>query len=341
MRHAAVTFAEQVRSLVDEGHAWDVFFCTDMLNLAEFIGLVPETIARLPRVVFFHENQLTYPSRLPECQEDRLQRDEHFAFTNFTSALAATEIWFNSSFHCEEFLNALPVWLKRFPDHQPIDSAGVIAEKARVLPPGIDVGVSSIRAEHDGPLRILWNARWEHDKNPDLFFAALYELKNRSCDFRLNMLGESFTKSPTCFSEARDRLSTQIEHWGFVESRDAYLQILRQSDVVVSTATHEFFGLAVLEAVACGCLPVLPSRLSYPEIFAGHPELFYNTVKPSDESLEYLLLADHLETLIHRPSFEELRNANSSELVAIGNRYSIDRTSTSLDEVLNEIQARE
>ena len=35
---------------------------------------------------------------------------------------------------------------------------------------------------------------------------------------------------------------------------------------MLSTARHEFFGIAVAEALRAGCLPWLPARLSYPEL---------------------------------------------------------------------------
>ena len=47
------------------------------------------------------------------------------------------------------------------------------------------------------------------------------------------------------FAEARDRLSDHVVNYGYLESRGDYLQALADADVVVSTALHEFFGVAM------------------------------------------------------------------------------------------------
>ncbi len=115
MRHAPITFARQCLDRAEAGQSWDVLFCSDMLNLAEFLGLAAAHVRELPVVAYFHENQLTYPVR------DEHQRDLHFAFTNITTAEAATQVWFNSAFHRDEFLGAIPGLLKRMPDYAPLD----------------------------------------------------------------------------------------------------------------------------------------------------------------------------------------------------------------------------
>jgi len=274
MRHSAITFADQIDKLMKNGRRWDLLFCSDMLNLAEFVALAPQEIACLPRVVYFHENQLTYPVQV------EAERDCHFAMTNLTSALAADAVWFNSHFHMDSFLEALERFLKSMPDHQPLRAVEQIREKSSVHPPGI-AGLASRGNRKPGPLRILWAARWEHDKNPEDFFKAIRILRDRGVRFRLSVIGQSFREQPPVFARASHDFRDLIDHWGYQQSRKDYVEVLREADLVVSTARHEFFGIGLLEAVAAGSYPIVPDRLSYPEILGrgrieGTEQFFYD-----------------------------------------------------------------
>ena len=261
MRHAAITFAAQLNQPPYQAQAWEVIWCSDMLNLPEFIGLAPRALRELPKVVYFHENQLTYPVR----QES--ERDLHFAFTNFSSCLAADRIWFNSDFHRSDLLGALHTYLQRMPDYEPLRELALIEPKCEVQYPGISpFPPRSSRINEDGPLRICWNARWEHDKNPELFLAALRLLKQAGTSFRLIVLGDTFTGRSESCAAAKTEFVEDTEHWGFVESVAEYRSLLTSADVIVSTADHEFFGIGILEGIAAGLLPLVPNRLAYPEV---------------------------------------------------------------------------
>ena len=104
-------------------------------------------------------------------------------------------------------------------------------------------------------------------RTPRHFFGPSTTLQDRDIPFQLIVVGQSFRDEPVCFQEARLRLSKQILHFGYVESRKEYIRLLKRGNVVVSTALQEFFGISVLEAVRAGCRPLLPNRLSYPELF--------------------------------------------------------------------------
>ena len=296
MRHSAITFAGQVRELVEKRRSWDLLFCSDMLNLAEFIALAPPRIAGLPKVIYFHENQLTYPVRFES------ERDYQYVMTNLTSALSADAVWFNSEFHRTSFLGAMIEFLKSMPDHQPLEVVDQIRAKSAVYPPGInDIARPSQREL--GPLRILWAARWEHDKNPEDFFEALKILKAHSVPFRLSVIGQSFRDQPEIFAQAKRDFRDHIDHWGYQADGSDYQGVLRQADVVVSTANHEFFGIGVVEAISAGAYPVVPKRLSYPEILGldqtkAAEQFFYDgTVENLAKTLQNLARRIQTENL--------------------------------------------
>ena len=259
MRHSAITFASQAVELMEKRQNWDVLFCSDMLNLAEFAALAPAEITCVPKVIYFHENQLTYPVRAED------ERDYQFAMTNLTSALAADAVWFNSQFHLDSFIDALARFLKSMPDYQPLEAIEKIRAKSSVYPPGI-ADIPARRPREPGPLRILWAARWEHDKNPEDFFEALEILKAKNVPFRISVIGQTFRDRPAIFETAQIAFRDHIELWGYQQSRADYERALLSADVIVSTANHEFFGIGILEAVAAGAYPLVPNRLSYPEI---------------------------------------------------------------------------
>ena len=116
MHGAAVTMAKKANDWVAQGNKPDVIFATDMVNVPAFLALTRPELADVPVVLYLHENQLTYP--LKEGRE----RDYTYAYINYLSCLSADRIVFNSKFHHDEFLDALPVLLRAFPDYNHLHS---------------------------------------------------------------------------------------------------------------------------------------------------------------------------------------------------------------------------
>jgi hypothetical protein len=84
----------------------------------------------------------------------------------------------------------------------------------------------------------------EHDKGPDNFCAVLLKLLEAGREFKVSFLGSHTSDIPECISVALSRLGSRVLHQGPLP-REQYWQALQQADVVVSTAKHEFFGVAM------------------------------------------------------------------------------------------------
>ena len=270
MHGASVLFAQDPR-LQSPGH-FDVVFASSFTDLAGLVALAPG-LRDLPLILYFHENQFAYPVR----EEVQSPRDNHFGMIQLTSSLVATRCVFNSAWNRDSFLAEAKTLLGRLPDAVPKGWVEAVRAKSEVLPVPLDLPqieperLGETTADRgDGPI-ILWNHRWEFDKNPDAFFAALRGLLDEDVPFRVAVCGQRYRRAPTVFAEARTWLGDRVVHWGYAESRAAYEAVLAQSHIAVSTADHEFFGISMLEATHFGAYPLVPDRLSYPELFPdGH-----------------------------------------------------------------------
>ncbi|MGB0522052.1 MAG: tRNA-queuosine alpha-mannosyltransferase domain-containing protein [Flammeovirgaceae bacterium] len=274
MHGGAVTLANRL----NQGNLKpDLCLCTDMLDLNLFRSLTHKQFPTLKSAIYFHENQLNYPWS-PTDQDIQLKRDNHYAFINYTSALGADAVYFNSHYHQNAFLNELPKFLKSFPDYPELWSVDTVKAKSRVLPLGMELSkfdqYQVIDKQDHRPL-LVWNHRWEYDKNPEAFFQALFQLSDEGLEFDLAVLGESYRKSPKIFEEAKLKLAPHIIQWGYVSSFEAYASWLWRADILPVSAIHDFFGASVVQAIYCNCYPILPKRLAYPEHLPQHKECFY------------------------------------------------------------------
>jgi len=331
MRGAALHFA---RKVADPG-GFDALVVTDLMSLSDLKALWGSDCP--PPLAYFHENQLSYP--LPPGES----MDYQFGFTDITTALAARRVLFNSQFQHDAFFAGLPGFIGMMPECRPKWVVETIRSRAGVLHPGVDLpaGEPDLRPlDATLPPLVVWNHRWEFDKNPPAFFAALDAVRARGVEFRLALLGENFQVVPREFLAARERYGGRVVQYGFADSRAAYLDWLRQGTVAVSTADQENFGMAVVEAARLGCRPLLPDRLSYPEVIAQefHGDCLYRDAAD---------LVERLAAILARPPAMDGGGPGGGadpgdlrhRLAAAMERYTWDRVAARFDAAIDEVAA--
>lgn len=313
MRNAPLALANKLvqqlaESALGAGGGPHVIFCSDMLDLPQWRGFLCSAacdrqgldrgvaeplvrIATLPAITYFHENQWTYP------QSPQARDDAHYGYTNLLTALASEETWFNSHFHRNSFMQAAREFVSRMPDHLDTHELDRLEARCQVVPPGFEpVGTKaetcdaarqtrSNATEGEHPkLRIGWASRWEHDKRPDRFEKLLEILSERSQPFELVLLGARSRMAPPSLAAIESRYADRIHFSGYARDRAEYCRRLREMDVIVSTADHEFFGIAVCEAISAGAIPVLPDALSYPEL--AEPCFCYRSLEEAADIIQ-------------------------------------------------------
>lgn len=259
MQGGHLAIADRIEASVAEHGTFDLLVATSMTNLSALLGLCRHTLGDIPVALYMHESQLTYPLAPGESE------DLTYPMINHTAMAVADRVVFNSEFHRRAWFDAVPELLIRMPDHRELGLIEAIERRSSVLPVGVELArlERGHRTRSTRPL-ILWNQRWHHDKSPDDFTDAVIDLADLGYVFDLALAGERTDPEPNALVRLRDRLGDRIVHDGFADD-DEYVRVLGRSDIVVSTAQQEFFGIALTEAIHAGAFPIVPDRLVYPE----------------------------------------------------------------------------
>lgn len=278
---------------VADAPAPDVIACSDFVDLPRLMGFLPRSWRGLPTLVYFHENQLTY-------QADGADEDFTHGFCNVLSAVRADRVVFNSEFHRDDFAAAADRLLARLPRPNPrallrerLSSAVVVAPMPELQDVPLGAG-SPAGPPTEAPLRVAFPHRLEPDKDPCAFLRAVAQLRDEHSPapspIEIVLLGGRLDRASPEIRHAAEALAGITLHAGYADSREEYLAHLASADLVVSTARHEFFGLAFAEAMAAGCTPLAPDRLNYPALTAGVPEptaALFNTDAALTEALRW------------------------------------------------------
>lgn len=317
MRGAALYFYQNMKSF----EAYTGLITSGLMGLSDLKALCGGRMP--PSIVYLHENQLTYPLAPGE------QMDYQFGFTDITTALSANRIVFNSHTHYDSFFSHLPEFINMMPDFKPKWVIREIRNKSGVIYPGCHYPADfSIPDRKPGkPPLIIWNHRWEFDKRPEVFFQALSFLTEKDVDFQVALLGERYQRVPAAFAEAKKKFGNRIIRYGYADSRSEYYNWLSRGDIVVSTADQENFGISIIEAIRHGCIPLVPNRLSYPEILPHefHPLCLYENRNDFFEKLLAMVLCPE-QFFSHRQG-----------LSAGMKKFSWEKQIDLFDEMLNEL----
>jgi hypothetical protein len=270
---AANWFAEQLDRHFS-GHV-DVLFTSEAMNLANLYRLVPSLAAK-PSVVYFHENNLPSAEAQDEGQLD---------LVNLNTATAASEVWFNSTFHLKTFLTRGSALVARHPELTSHNPMGAITHKARLVTPPLDLGyVADVRAAFPPPPSRDGDTIFVETRDADVGFLnrALDLLHRSGRKFRLVTVGPVKELSGDWERKTIREIDEPAQVLGMMESN-----VLLS---VKPTATSDYL---CVRGMLAGCRPVVPDGGVYPELIPD--TLHAATLYQNDPSDMARMLSDALD----------------------------------------------
>lgn len=273
---------------------------TSTVDLAAMKALFPALRSR-PTLLYMHENQFAYPSNPAEDPKRASRQQAHridACMVQLYALLAADLVVFNSEYNRASMREGITKLMAKMPVALDLSRIDRCLDRARIVAVPLEDGHNKLprsgRGEAGAPV-IVWNHRWEFDKAPERFLAALDRLSEEGVDFSLMLLGPNADQSHPVLREILQRHAARVWIHQNIENREAYFRALASADIAVSTALHDFQGVSMMEASRCGVYPVVPDRLAYREFY---PPRFRYPSFPADPERECEALVRAIKSAI-------------------------------------------
>ncbi|XP_059022755.1 glycosyltransferase-like domain-containing protein 1 isoform X5 [Mustela lutreola] len=286
-RTSALYFSQNV----PVSEQYRILFASSVLNLTELVALRPD-LGKLKKILYFHENQLVYPVK--KYQE----RDFQYGYNQILSCLVADVVVFNSVFNMESFLTSIGKFMKLIPDHRPKDLESIIRPKCQVLYfpirfPDVNRFMPKHKTAH---LQKILSLKGNGGTTPSMALPFQQEqksseilLKNSDSEFRPGNVAPQENLGSSLTQESDWRMCNLSDNSSSHRQENAQNVTFDPRDILGGTddpqrPLHIVWPHRWLEAVYCGCYPLCPKDLVYPEIFPA--EYLYSTPEQLSKRLQ-------------------------------------------------------
>ncbi|MCX6794270.1 MAG: glycosyltransferase [Candidatus Gottesmanbacteria bacterium] len=167
---------------------------------------------------------------------------------------------------------------------------------------------------------VIFNHRLNEDKKPEYFLRMVDDLSLQYPNLRFyistNLNDKDFWHSmdEDLHIKLKEALSKNKSlSVVFNSSREEYFGLLNRAYLAPCFSTHETFGFSVAESLAAGCIPVVPARLTYPELVDSETDFLYSST--GDLENDYQAALQRMLYFIQHPEFGEKKSIEARSLV--------------------------
>lgn len=150
--------------------------------------------------------------------------------------------------------------------------------------------------------QVIYVSRWDEEKRPDIFFQIVDKVLKQRKDIKF-LISTSFEKIRSNRPGLVGLLKSKLLEYPYNlvlkenQTKDQYYLNLLESRIQINTADQDWVSWTLLEATTCGCRPLYPNYLSFPEALNESYHLMYNKNDVNDAAVKILTCIDEEPTV--------------------------------------------